>query len=110
MPYTAYVPTTVYNTKFNTVYEVSRLKVVSNYVTQLDFEYYDPDTNSLYTKISVPTRIFKGVTTEFLGIVRTPTPVAPYATVQEVQEHRQTVSARRGAQPQPQPKSLKVPY
>jgi len=108
LPYTAYVPSTVYNTKFNTVYEVSRLRVVSNYVTQLDFEYYDPDTNSIYTKISVPTRIFKGVTTEILGVFRTPTPIAPYATLQEVREQRQMIPV--GGRAQPQPKTLKVPY
>jgi hypothetical protein len=84
LPLTVYVPSTVYNTRFNTVYEVSRLRIVSNYVTQLDIEYYDPDTNSIYTRISVPTRILKGVTTEFLGSSRTPAVAGQAQTAQPV--------------------------
>jgi hypothetical protein len=56
------------------VYEVSKLRIVSNYVTQLDIEYHDPDTNSIYTRISVPTRILRGVTTEFIGVSRSGAP------------------------------------
>lgn len=81
MPLTVYVPSTVYNTRFNTVYEVSKLRIVSNYATQLDIEYHDPDTNSIYTRISVPTRILRGVATEFIGFTRTPaTPSQAQAT------------------------------
>ena len=96
MPLTVYVPSTVYNTRFNTVYEASKLRIVSNYATQLDVEYYDPDTNSIYTRISVPTRILRGVTTEFLGFTRTPA----------------TPSQARTAQPAvrtTQPRATKVP-
>ena len=101
MPFTVYVPSTVYNTRFNTVYEVSRLRVVSNIATQLDYEYYDPDTNSVYTRISVPTRILRGVTTELLGVSRSPAPVAPVATQQE----RQVAPTGRRVQP----KATKIP-
>jgi hypothetical protein len=82
LPLTVYVPSTVYNTRFNTVYEVSKLRIVSNIVTQLDIEYHDPDTNSVYTRISVPTRILRGVTTEFIGVSRSGAPVAPVTTQQ----------------------------
>jgi hypothetical protein len=85
LPLTVYVPSTVYNTRFNTVYEVSKLRIVSNYATQLDIEYYDPDTNSIYTRISVPTRILRGVTTEFLGFSRTTAAQTAQPTVRTTQ-------------------------
>jgi hypothetical protein len=96
LPLTVYVPSTVYNTRFNTVYEVSKLRIVSNYATQLDIEYYDPDTNSIYTRISVPTRILRGVSTEFLGFSRTP------ATAGQAQAAQPTARTT-------QPRATKVP-
>jgi len=103
LPFTVYVPSTVYNTRFNTVYEVSKLRIVSNYVTQLDYEYYDPDTNSIYTRISVPTKILKGVTTEILGVSKPPAPVT-ILPVPEQPERKVAPTERRV-----QPRATKVP-
>jgi len=86
MPLTVYVPTTIYQTRLNTAYEVTRLRVTSNYVTQIDYDYRDPETGGIYTRISIPTKIFKGVTTEIIGIERR----TPQKTTTETYETYET--------------------
>jgi len=50
-----------------TRYIVSKYRVVSKYVTQLDVDYYD-DQGSLVTTISYPTRYLKSVETVLVKI------------------------------------------
>jgi hypothetical protein len=52
---------------------VARYRIVSEYVTRLDVDYYD-DLGSYVTRISYPTRYFKSVNTVFIGTETRMTP------------------------------------
>jgi hypothetical protein len=62
-------PLTVYTTVYTTIYRhvvtllVSNYRIVSEIVTELTVDYYDPDTGELYTTISYPTNYLKTVYT-----------------------------------------------
>ena len=76
---------TLYTTIQSTVvvpetrYLVARYRIVSEYVTQLDVDYYD-DLGFYITRISYPTRYLKSVNTVLIEIeTRTTPPTTPGA-------------------------------
>jgi hypothetical protein len=64
------VYTTIYNTIVNHVtnYVVTKYRVVSEIVTELTVDYYDPDVNTLYTSITYPTYYLKAIYTKIVGV------------------------------------------
>jgi hypothetical protein len=76
------VPLPVYTTIYTTIvknvtnYVVTKYRIVSEIVTELTVDYYDPDVNTLYTSIKYPTYYVKAVYTTIVGVeTRTTTPV-----------------------------------
>ena len=67
--------TTIYSTIVvpETLYLVSKYKIISEFVTQLDVDYYD-DLGFYITKISYPTRYLKSVNTVFVETETRTTP------------------------------------
>jgi hypothetical protein len=67
--------TTIYSTITvpETLYLVAKYKIISEYVTQLDVDYYD-DLGFYVTRIPYPTRYLKSVNTVFIGTETRTTP------------------------------------
>jgi len=79
------VPLPVYTTIYTTIvrnvtnYVVTKYRIVSEIVTELTVDYYDPDVNTLYTSIKYPTYYVKAVYTTIVG-VETRTTATPVTT------------------------------
>jgi len=75
--------TTIYSTITvpETLYLVAKYKIISEYVTQLDVDYYD-DLGFYVTRIPYPTRYLKSVNTMFIGTeTRTTPPIGALITL-----------------------------
>lgn len=78
--------TTIYSTITvpETLYLVAKYKIISEYVTQLDVDYYD-DLGFYVTRIPYPTRYLKSVNTVFIGTeTRTTPPIGALITPSNV--------------------------
>ena len=100
MPLPVY--TTIYTTIVRNVtnYIVTKYRIVSEVVTELTVDYYDPDVNTVYTTIKYPTYYVKAVYTTVVG-VETRTASTPESEQREGQSGAVPPAPPRGVTPSP---------
>ncbi len=94
MPLTRYTTIHVPITK----YLVSKYKVISDIVTQLDVDYYDEKTGEFMTRISYPTRYLRSVNTVLAGVetkIKGETPAERPITIMPIEEQVPVTRSKR---------------
>jgi len=90
----------VYTTVYTTIYRhivtnlVSTYRVVSEIITELTVDYYDPETEELYTTISYPTNYLRTV---YTVLDRVETHIYTEVTPEPPQPTQPTSAPPRGA-------------
>lgn len=106
---------TLYTTIYTTIKRVvtrhvfSRYRVISEYVTQLDVDYYWDD--KLVTRISYPTRYLKSVNTVLVGVetkVEQPEEITPPRPRYEILPIETPETPQRGGKIEPKPTPIHV--